>query len=176
MLLQELSPGYKDVLQRIEVAQGRMKALALFESANAAYDEQKWDEALTQFEELRALDSNYEQDKVVDRIVEIYLTLGQQAVSERPASSNDLTTIQDYFRKILRLKTGDEIAKVENDLLEQYLLGARSLTQGSLDQGEQRRASMKVDQNIWAGCLLSNTVLIWRWVIVHRQMVNSRLL
>ncbi len=133
-LLQELSPGYKDVLQRIEVAQGRMKALALFESANAAYDSQKWDDALTQFEELRALDSNYEQDTVVDRIVEIYLTLGQQAVSERPASSNDLTTIQEYFRKILRLKTGDEIAKVENDLLEQYLLGARSLTQGSLDQ------------------------------------------
>ncbi|MFN8439144.1 MAG: tetratricopeptide repeat protein [Caldilineaceae bacterium] len=132
--LQTLSPGYKDVTQRIEQAQARVKAAKLFVQAEASYAAQEWQTAVAQYEELRAADSTYESDTVVDRTAEIYLLLGQQAVSQRPISPDELTGIQEYFRKVLRLKTGDETARTESDLLDKYLLGARSLTQGNLEQ------------------------------------------
>lgn len=132
--LQIKAPGYKDVATRIEAIQSDISTRKIFEVAEAAFKEQKWSEALKQYESIREINSSYQEKLVTDHMVIAYVTLGQQAVNERPVEGNDLTVIQEYFRKALRLKTGDEVAGTENSLLEKYLTASRQLAQSGLDQ------------------------------------------
>lgn len=55
-------------------------------------------------------------------------------MASRPANGADLQVAQRYFRKALKLKTGELTAKVENNLLTAYLAGVRAMEQSSTGQ------------------------------------------
>lgn len=87
------------------------------------------------FENLRIVDGSYEAETTKMHLSDAYLQAGIQNVTVRPEQGADIQLAQDYFRKVLRLSPGNDVAKVENELVTSYANGAQALTTQDSIQG-----------------------------------------
>ena len=123
------SPGYRDVAALIAQLEDASKVEQLYATADAAYTNEQWTTAIKSYEQLRQIDSTYESATVISHLKDAYMRAGTAIVTHSTTDVNELALAQTYFRKILKLETGQPIAKTENELLGTYIAGNRALEQ-----------------------------------------------
>ncbi|MEZ4706238.1 MAG: tetratricopeptide repeat protein [Caldilineaceae bacterium] len=111
LAIEKKTPNYRDVAQLIEQLQSTASASDLFAAAEAAYQAQKWSEAIMHFENLRILDGSYEAETTKLHLADAYMKSRLQNVSIRPEQGADIKLAQDYFRKVLRLNPNENVHK-----------------------------------------------------------------
>lgn len=133
--IESKAPGYLDVKALVAKIKGTANVEELFNRAEAAYQAKKWPDAIQQYEGLRQVNSTFKSDVVVGHLVDAYLQAGQQIVAQKPSDNSSPSTAKDYFGKVLKLKTTDQTAQTENDLVDSYIKGAGSLQEDKLEDG-----------------------------------------
>ena len=124
--LEEKAPGYRDVAQRINEVESAFKTEQVFSEAGTAYESEDWAVAIQKYEALRLQDSTYETAVVTDNLVDSYLRAGQDILDQSPADGANPELAEQYFQKVLKLKTGEPTARSETKLLDTYFSGERS--------------------------------------------------
>lgn len=135
LALQKEAPGYRDVASRIDEVKVNMGAPQLFADAEFAYSNSLWLSAITQYEELRRLDGEYEAATTQSHLATAYLKAGQQMVSVRPGDSTAPKQAKEYFKKAEQLDLQDEALRNENNLLDTYMNGERLVNQNEYAEG-----------------------------------------
>ena len=135
LALQKEAPGYRDVASRIDEVKVNMGAPQLFADAEFAYSNSLWLSAITQYEELRRLDGEYEAATTQGHLATAYLKAGQQMVSVRPSDSTAPKQAKEYFKKAEQLDLQDEGLSNENNLLDAYMSGERLVNQNEYAEG-----------------------------------------
>lgn len=135
LALQKEAPGYRDVASRIDEVKVNMGAPQIFADAEFAYSNSLWLSAITQYEDLRRLDGEYEAATTQSHLATAYLKAGQQMVSVRPSDSTAPKQAKEYFKKAEQLDLQDEALRNENNLLDAYMNGERLVNQNEYVEG-----------------------------------------
>jgi len=135
LALQEEAPGYRDVANRIEEVKVNMGAPQLFADAEFAFGNALWLSAISQYEELRRLDSEYEAATTQEHLASAYFKAGQQMTTVRPGDSTAPKQVKTYFEKAEQMDLQDATLATEKKLLETYLIGERLVNQNEYEEG-----------------------------------------
>lgn len=135
LALQEQAPGYRDVANRIEEVKVNMGAPQLFADAEFAFGNELWLSAISQYEDLRRLDSAYEAATTQQHLATAYFKAGQQMLAVRPSDSTAPKQAKAYFEKAEQMDLSDGALPAEKKLLESYLTGERLVNQNEYEEG-----------------------------------------
>ena len=135
LALQEQAPGYRDVANRIEEVKVNMGAPQLFADAEFAFGNELWLSAISQYEDLRRLDSAYEAATTQQHLATAYFKAGQQMLAVRPSDSTAPKQANAYFEKAEQMDLSDGALPAEKKLLESYLTGERLVNQNEYEEG-----------------------------------------
>ncbi|MFZ4658381.1 MAG: DPP IV N-terminal domain-containing protein [Caldilineaceae bacterium] len=135
LALQEQAPGYRDVANRIEEVKVNMGAPQLFADAEFAFGNELWLSAISQYEDLRRLDSDYEAAITQQHLATAYFKAGQQMLAVRPSDSTAPKQAKAYFEKAEQMDLSDGALPAEKKLLESYLTGERLVNQNEYEEG-----------------------------------------
>ncbi len=138
--LNDKSPGYRDVLLRIERI-GQLQTLSdWYAQANEAFDERRWEDAASNFEQIRLTDITYRTDEIEEKLFSSYINAAQGVLNQVEIGGLEdnlagLETASGYFEKALALRPQDPTAletreqireTVRNELVENYVAAAIS--------------------------------------------------
>lgn len=155
LAIQAQDPAYKDVAQRIDQLVALGSVQELFAQAQDAYNQERWDEAITLFTSLRDRNAAFQQAVVEAQLTESLLhAANRDALSPSQSNAQIEQTIGRY-RQALSLQPGNPVAQSRMDMLTAYLQAKGLIGQGRLGQAEQ------IFTNIYAadGSLLGSDVV-----------------
>jgi len=137
--IERQAPSYLDVKALIAELTTVANVEQLFMTAESAYREQQWQDAASQYENLRQIQSSYQTDVVTAHLFDAYLRTGQQIVALNPTDPANVDVADpnraaEYFRKALKLKPGEPTAQAEGTQLNHYLAGVRLIQAADLEQ------------------------------------------
>lgn len=135
LALQQEAPGYRDVASLIDEVKVNMGAPQLFADAEFAFGNELWLSAISQYEELRQLDSEYEAATTQEHLATAYFRAGQQMVSVRPGDSTAPKQAKEYFEKAGQMDLQDAALANEKKFLDAYLSGERLVNQNEYEEG-----------------------------------------
>lgn len=121
------APGYRDVDNLLEQIDLAMSAEEIFNAAESAYQDRQWATAIEQYEELKAVNSDYEAETVTAHLTESYLNSALAIVALSPEEGADVELAQSHFRKVLKLDINEPISKLNNEILTEYAKGNQVL-------------------------------------------------
>lgn len=127
-------PHYRDVSLRIEDIRRQGDRDALFAQAEADYEAGRAAEAVFKYEQIRALDVNYQRDIVVQRLYTLYMQMGRELIQRNPPSSEGVPPALDYFVEALALEPRSTEAGLEKELAALYLEGQARYQEGRWDE------------------------------------------
>ncbi|HEX9027630.1 MAG TPA: hypothetical protein VF823_00565, partial [Anaerolineales bacterium] len=135
--IESQDPYYKDVALQITDIRRQFLFGDLLAQADAKYLAKDWEGALTGYETVRALDSQYQAETVEEHLFNSYMNAAQAVLASK-ADLDGLNKAENYFRRALALRPKDaEIQKkwaearktVEDRLVNSYLeMGQAALT------------------------------------------------
>ncbi len=123
-VLQELlvrAPNYKDVAQQIAEAEKQYLLQDLTKAAEEYFTAQDWTAAVSAYESVRALDPDFQEELVEERLFNAYVNSARAALVDKTDSLEALETAEGYFRKALALRPQDPDIKTERELAGLYL-------------------------------------------------------
>ena len=125
--IQSKQPGYRDVADRINFIQQQQDLLALFNKAEAAFNQANYELAIQSYEELQGLNSNFQSDLVQSHLFLSYLQLG--LAQEEAAGSNPQKLQEALYtlEKALALRPDDSQVRGETQLIRLYSSGLKEL-------------------------------------------------
>lgn len=106
---------YKDISIRISEIKGQVFLGDLFAQAEKVYEGQKWVEAASSYETLRALNPSYQADLVDERLFNSYMNAAVEALAADTESLDALDIAEEYFSKALTLRPQDPVIKMERE-------------------------------------------------------------
>jgi tetratricopeptide (TPR) repeat protein len=90
-------------------------------SSDQHFDEEEWAAAVEGYESIRALDSQYQEQIVEDKLFTSYVNAAQAALIDQADSLQALEIAERYFRKALALRPQNPEVKSERELAHLYL-------------------------------------------------------
>lgn len=136
------NPNFLDVAIQIQEIKGDLYLLEILEQAEAAYEDQDWELAASQYESIRAIAPDYQTNLVDQRLVRSYMNMATNILESEEESPEALQEAESYFRKVMVLNPRDEALLAEqnrikdqfkNRLFEVYLQAARDAVVGQED-------------------------------------------
>ena len=109
-ILEEISaeqPNYKDVALQLENIKRRSLLDEVLTRADNAFDQARWQDAIAQYEALRAIDPNYLADHVEERLYTSYIQAAEAALVNPVETLEALQQAEGYFSKALALRPRD---------------------------------------------------------------------
>ncbi|MGD9091311.1 MAG: LysM peptidoglycan-binding domain-containing protein [Anaerolineales bacterium] len=149
----EQEPYYKDVSQQIANLKSRSFLGDIFSQSEMAYAEEKWSEAVSGYETLRALDPQYQSDLVEERLFNAYVNTAQSLIAQDAESIQVLNTAEEYFRKALTLRPQNQEVilqreqarkTVKDRLFNSYVVAAQETLS---EQGDSLEALAAAEKN-----------------------------
>ncbi len=129
--IQERSPGFRDIEARIEEIRTQDVVRLAFETAELAYTQRNWMEAIGLYEQVAEAGRGYQTDVVAQRLTQAYYSAGMQLITSLPAPGAGPEEAYTYLRKG---KAIDETtAKMELERLNTYADGKKALDTGDLE-------------------------------------------
>lgn len=120
-------PYYKDVSIRINAINNQFFLADLVAQAEKAYQKQNWAEAASGYETIRAIDPQYDQDKVEERLLNSYMNAAYTALEADTSSFEALESAEGYYRKALALRPQDPNVTLERERTRQSFRESLSL-------------------------------------------------
>ncbi|NLG27007.1 MAG: tetratricopeptide repeat protein [Chloroflexi bacterium] len=124
------APQYKDARLRVSDLRRSQDVEGLFAEAEADYAEGRYVDSLSKFEQLQALDINYQASTVKDRLFALYMQLGRAAIEHDPPLAELVPQAADYFTRALSLRPRDTDAALEQRLTGLFTEGYTRYQQG----------------------------------------------
>jgi tetratricopeptide (TPR) repeat protein len=136
------NPNYKDVALQLETIQQMDLLNDILTQADKAFDEKRWEEAITEYESLRAIEPEFQVEYVEERLYTSYIQAAEAALVNPVETLKALEHAEELFGKALKLRPRDteilarraEARKnVEERLVNSYLTAAQSSLVGQAD-------------------------------------------
>lgn len=121
--IQAEQPGYRDVAERISFVKMQQDLDSRFAAAEVAFKQGDYSRAVQEYEAIRAVDYNFQNNVVQEHLFLSYLQLG---LAEEEAAGSDAARLRkalDLLEKALALRPTDSQAEGESRLLRQFLSG-----------------------------------------------------
>lgn len=132
--LELFAPSYLDTPRRIASIEQRLSISALYEAAEADYGTGRFQEAMRKYEELRVLNASYQQERVSDRLYELYMQAGREILQQDPPALEQLPDAMGYFTKALALSPRSQEAGLEQQLVRLFLAGQSAYYEENWDE------------------------------------------
>lgn len=149
-------PDFLDVAVQIQEIKSDLYLMDLLEQAEAAYGNEDWELASSQYESLRAIAADFRTELVEQRIIRSYMNLAAQILESENASLETLDRAEGYFRKVMVLRPRDEVLLTEqnrikeqfkNRLFDIYVQAAREAVVGQEDSLKALETAKNYFQN-----------------------------
>ena len=122
-----LDPNYIDAQAKLAFVEQRRRLIALYDDGSRLYDLGQWQDAISQFEKIRGLDSGYRGEAVTEFLFVCYLNAGRALID---GGDGAVPTVQDaleYFSRALAIHPKNRPAGDARRQAALYLDAARSL-------------------------------------------------
>jgi tetratricopeptide (TPR) repeat protein len=119
--LEAAVPNYRDVSIQLAYIERQTLLGNLLSQGEAAFAEGNWEEAVTAFENLRALHPQHEPETIEARLFQSYVSAGRGVLIGQEDSLAALQLAESHFRKALALRPQDPEVKRERELAGLYL-------------------------------------------------------
>ncbi len=137
LAIQIQEPAYRDVNQRIDQIAALGSAQELFDQAQEAYGQERWDEAISLFTSLRENNTAFQQVIVETQFYESLLNAANRDALSSGQSNAQIEQTISRYRQALSLKPGNPVAQSRSDMLSAYVQAKGLIGQGRLAQAEQ---------------------------------------
>ncbi len=115
------APGYRDVQRQIDQIYAQSTLGKLFLQAETAFQEQKWEDAIPVYVEVRQSNQGYEADMVDQHLYESYVALADQRSVISGQSAIEVDEIAQLYRLALSLRPKDRNSRLHEQMMNQYL-------------------------------------------------------
>jgi TolB protein len=129
---------YGDVSLRITVIRRQQELDRLFAEAEADYREGRALDAVSKYEQIKALNASYQRDLIAGRLYALYLQLGREPIEGDPPAPEGVPQAIEYFTQALALQPQNAEAALEQRLARLYLEGQTKYHEGRWDQAIAR--------------------------------------
>ncbi len=126
--------NYKDVNERVRECSRTLQVAELFKVAQTHDNLGLTDSALDYYQQIQALDANFERDVVTGRIVDIEVGMGEALLANPPISAEQLAAAQEHFSAVLKLDPRHPQASEELRLAKAYVDGKAAAARGAWDR------------------------------------------
>jgi len=133
-MINEKSPQFRDVALQIRNLESQAQLDVYFSQANQAYDEERWEDAISGYESLRLLNLEYKQEYIQGRLFQAYLNAATTVLDDPFPSLSSLQIADDYFSQALSLRPQDREAisarasvrnSIESRMVDDYIQAAQ---------------------------------------------------
>ena len=152
------APTYRDAAKRIMAIQQKGTLGELFAAAEAAYVAGDYGTALRADEQLRALDTHYQAERVTERMYNGHLQLGLAIIRQDPPAPERVSEARDEFAAALALRPGAAEAATEQRLVRLFIEGQALYYQGRYDDAIARLRYLYDQRSDYMGAILRNTL------------------
>ncbi|MDH7486326.1 MAG: tetratricopeptide repeat protein [Anaerolineae bacterium] len=115
--------AYADAQKLLAFVQRQQRLLALYDEGVHRYDLADWRGALEKFEQVRALDPTYRSEAILEYLFICYLNDGQSLLATAGDSLDAVRTAAQRFGSALSIRSKNEQANRERQLVTLYLEG-----------------------------------------------------
>jgi tetratricopeptide (TPR) repeat protein len=105
-------PNYKDAEQQIIKIERGFLVEDLFSTAERAYIDINYNEAIGNYEQIRSIDTTYQQSVVEEHLFDSYIKAAEEIIAQDTESLDALNLAETYFRKALSLRPQDPETRV----------------------------------------------------------------
>lgn len=135
-------PNYKDTEQQVIKIERGFLVQDLFSSAEKAYAELNYTDAISNYEQIRSIDTTYEQSTVEEHLFDSYIKAAEAIIAQDTESLDALNLAETYFRKALSLRPQDPETRTrrakareafEGRLANSYVQAAQNALIGKAD-------------------------------------------
>jgi tetratricopeptide (TPR) repeat protein len=129
--------GYNstDLDLQIEAVNRQLMFTDMANSADTAFAEARWEDAIDSYTKIRGLDPDFRKDYVTNQLFSSYLQAGEDVLAKPEGTLDDLAVAESYFRNALSLKPQDK--SVRGRLVEIQSQGEERLFWSFVDQARQ---------------------------------------
>jgi len=131
-------PRYGDVSLRITAIRRQQELDRLFAEAEGDYRVGRALDAVSQYEQIKALNASYRRDLIAGRLYALYLQLGRELIEGDPPAPEGVPQAIEYFTQALALQPQNTEAALEQRLARLYLQGQTRYHEGRWDQAIAR--------------------------------------
>lgn len=107
---------------------------SFYTGAEEAYQNQNWQKAIADFEQVSSLDEAFQSDKVKTYLADAYFNAGKENVTNLSGEERNIDTALTQFRKAISLSPENAEIQEATELLTTYSVGLRALRLGSFQQ------------------------------------------
>ncbi|OGO28555.1 MAG: hypothetical protein A2136_06655 [Chloroflexi bacterium RBG_16_54_11] len=154
-ILQDINqtmPNYRDVSLQIKNLQTQSQMASVMQQADQAFNEARYEDALSGYEAMRLMDPTYEVEHLEDYLFQSYVKAAQALLSEPIPSLETLRKIDGYFSKALALRPQDREALaartqvrlvIEDGMIAEYLSQAQAALTAAPDSLAAQQSAEK---------------------------------
>jgi len=152
-LLQKVSakmPNYRDVSLQIKSLRSETEMTSIFEEAEQAFSEARYEDAITNYESLRIMDPDFKTATIAENLFQSYIKAAQSLLLSPVPTLDTLKKIDEYFSKALSLKPMDREALaartqvrtiIEDSIINEYVKQAQDALAAAPDALEAQQAA-----------------------------------
>jgi tetratricopeptide (TPR) repeat protein len=120
----DVDSNYKDVSLQIEALNTRSDLLDNLKQGDTAFENEDWEDAVTHYENLRALNPEFQTPYIEDRLVQSYMNAAEALLAQQDKPLSVLERADEYFRRALTIRPRDS-----------EILARRSKVRDALEEG-----------------------------------------
>jgi tetratricopeptide (TPR) repeat protein len=148
--ISEKMPDYRDVSFQIKSLQTHAEMTSVFEKAELAYSEGRYEDAITNLESLRIMDPTFQVSIVEKDLFQSYIKAAQELLLSPVPTTEILKKADDYFSRALAIKPLDRDALaartqvrmvIEDGIINDYVNQAQAALASAPDSLDAQKAA-----------------------------------
>ena len=152
-LLKQVSqkmPNYRDVSLQIKSLQSQSEMTSVYNQAQLAFSEGRYEDAVTNYESLRLMDPTFQTSSVEENLFQSYIKAAQELLLAPVPTMEILRKVDNYFSQALAIKPMDREALaartqvrmvIEDGIINDYVSQAQSVLASSPDSLEAQKTA-----------------------------------
>jgi TolB protein len=132
--IKDKSPTFRDIDQRLTRVNTLLTAEHSYKSAEKAFSERRWIDAITNYEQTQVASPDYQALHVASQMSAAYFYGAQKLMAEWPSEEFGPEQIRDFLRKAQTVNGQDQTLAISLADLEDVIRGERSLHNNDIDQ------------------------------------------
>jgi tetratricopeptide (TPR) repeat protein len=148
--ISETMPNYRDVSMQIKNLQTQTQMSDVLQQADLAYEEGRFEDAISGYESLRLMDPTFDTSHVEENLFQSYVQAAQELLQSPVNSLETLQKIDDYFSNALALRPLDRQALaartqvrsvIEDSMIGEYVSQAQAALASGADSIEAQQTA-----------------------------------
>lgn len=121
--VEAVNPQYRDVRNQISQIERRNSVGDLLTAGDAAYREERWDDVISAYEEVLAIDPQVESPELEEQLFLSYYNKIHSILTKENATIEEINSADSYYRRAVSLVPQNKAFAQERRDLQQFLVG-----------------------------------------------------